>query len=395
MHVRHPVWLSALTRPGSAAFALLFTLESIARAVIATVIPLQAYALLESSRAVSVAFMAVGAAGLAGSFLIPVLIRRLQRRWVYTLGGLCLILAALLLSLGGRWSLLGGMALRVFGVACLNITLSLYIMDWIQRGELVRSEPLRLTMAAGAWTFGPALGVWLYSRYGPLAADGLSAVAALLLLATFWVLRLGDHPAIVPGRPPAQSPLASIGRFLAQPRLRLAWLIAFGRSAWWGQFFTFAPLYMVIAGYGELAAAALISLGNAMLFLNLAVGRFAARCGVRLVIVTAFLLTGACSIAAALTTGRPLATAALLLAGAFGCSALDAVGNIPFLRSVRAHERAPMTTVFRTYLDMSDLLPPMLFALLLSFFGLASVFLTAGLWMLAIGLTARLLPRGF
>jgi hypothetical protein len=40
-------------------------------------------------------------------------------------------------------------------------------------------------------------------------------------------------------------------------------------------------------------------------------------------------------------------------------------------------------------------LPPMLFALLLSFFDLASVFLTAGLWMLAIGLTARLLPRGF
>jgi MFS family permease len=395
MHVRHPVWLQALTRPGSAAFALLFALESIARAVIATVIPLQAYALLESSRAVSVAFMAVGAAGLAGSFLIPVLIRRLQRRWVYTLGGVCLVVAALLLSLGGRWSLLGGMVLRVFGVACLNITLSLYIMDWIQRGELVRSEPLRLTMAAGAWTLGPALGVWLHGRYGALAADGLSAAAALALLATFWVLRLSDNPAIAPGRRTPRSPLASIGRFLAQPRLRLAWLIAFGRSAWWGQFFTFAPLYIVISGYGELAAAALISLGNAMLFLNLAVGRFAVRFGVRLVIVAAFLLTGACSLAAALATPWPLLTAALLLAGAFGCSALDAVGNIPFLRSVRAHERPQMTTVFRTYLDMSDLLPPMLFALLLSFFGLASVFLTAGLWMLAIGLTARLLPRGF
>ena len=54
-----------------------------------------------------------------------------------------------------------------------------------------------------------------------------------------------------------------------------------------------------------------------------------------------------------------------------------------------------MTTVFRTYLDMSDLLPPALFALLLSFFGLASVFVAAGLWMLAIGVTARLLPRRF
>jgi hypothetical protein len=31
---------------------------------------------------------------------------------------------------------------------------------------------------------------------------------------------------------------------------------------------------------------------------------------------------------------------------------------------------------------------------LLSFFGLASVFATTGLMMLAIGLTARFLPRG-
>jgi MFS family permease len=307
MHVRHPVWLIAVTRPGSAAFALLFALESIARATIATTIPLQAYALLESSRAVSVAFMAVGAAGLAGSFVIPLLIRRVQRRWVYSLGGSCLIAAAILLSLGGRWSLLGGMVLRVFGVACLNITLSLYIMDYIQRGELVRSEPLRLTMAAGAWTLGPSLGVWLYSRYGAPAADGLSAAAALVLLATFWVLRLGDNPAIVAARRLPSSPLASIGRFPAQPRLRLAWLIAFGRSAWWGQFFTFAPLYMVTSGHGEMAAAAVISLGNAMLFLNLAVGRFATRFGVRLVIVGSFLLNR--RLLARGSAGDPLAAA--------------------------------------------------------------------------------------
>ena len=36
MHVRHPVWLIAVTRPGSAAFALLFALESVARATLAT-----------------------------------------------------------------------------------------------------------------------------------------------------------------------------------------------------------------------------------------------------------------------------------------------------------------------------------------------------------------------
>ena len=92
-------------------------------------------------------------------------------------------------------------------------------------------------------------------------------------------------------------------------------------------------------------------------------------------------------------TGASLLVAGLLLLGSVWASTLDAVGNIPFLRAVRARERPQMTGVFRTYIDLSDLLPSAVFALLLSFFGLESVFATAGLWMLAIGLVARRLPR--
>ena len=389
------MWLAGVARPGAAAFALLFTLESIARATLATVIPLQAYATLESSRAVSLLFTCVGGAGLTGSLLVPLLIRRVPRRFVYTLGTLGLIAAAGLFALDGPAGLLAGLIVRVLGVGCLGIVLNLYIMDTIPRGELVRSEPLRLAASGAAWTLCPLLGVLLYGRYGAIAADGLSAAAALVLLATFWVLRLSDHPAIVPGRRPPPNPLRNIGRFLAQPRLRLGWLIAFGRSSWWSQFFTFAPLYMVIAGHSELASAVLISLGNATLVLTVLIGRLAERVGVRRVIVTAYLLSGITMLLAALLvpTGASLLVAGLLLLGSVWASALDAVGNIPFLRAARARERPQMTGVFRTYIDLSDLLPSAVFALLLSFFGLESVFATAGLWMLAIGLVARRLPR--
>ncbi len=81
-------------------------------------------------------------------------------------GRLCLVAAASAVRARRHAGLLGGMVVRVFGVACLNITLSLYIMDNIQRGDFVRSEPLRLTMSAGAWTFCPSLGVFLYGRFG-------------------------------------------------------------------------------------------------------------------------------------------------------------------------------------------------------------------------------------
>jgi hypothetical protein len=102
MHVRHPMWLGGVGRPGAATFALLFTLESVARATIATVIPLQAYAALQSSRAVSLMFTCVGLAGLIGSLFIPLLIRLVPRRWVYSLGALCLVAAAALFARSAR-----------------------------------------------------------------------------------------------------------------------------------------------------------------------------------------------------------------------------------------------------------------------------------------------------
>ena len=72
---------------------------------------------------------------------------------------------------------------------------------------------------------------------------------------------------------------------------------------------------------------------------------------------------------------------------------LDGLGNIPFLRAVRPFERPQMATVFRTYIDLSDLLPAALYSLLLTFFDIRAVFFAAGLWMLVSAAVARHLPR--
>jgi hypothetical protein len=113
IHVRHPIWLEGVARPGIGTFAFLFAIESFARAILVTVIPLQAYAALESSRAVSLMFTCVGIAGLTGSLFIPFLIRLIPRRWVYTLGALGLVLAAALFALDGPGGLLAGLVVRV------------------------------------------------------------------------------------------------------------------------------------------------------------------------------------------------------------------------------------------------------------------------------------------
>ncbi len=393
MHVNHPIWLRTVTSPGAPVFAIMFTLESVARATLATVIPLQAYAILQEARDVSLLYFAVGVIGLVGSFTIPILIRKFRRRWVYSMAAVLNIVAAGLLATGTLTGQVSGMLLRAFAVASANITLSLYIMDYIRKRDLVHAEPMRLMFSAAAWTGGPTLGVWLYQEVGRGAPELVTAVAAALLLAYFWFLRLQENPAVAAATRPPPHPLSSIRRFVSQPRLRLAWIIPFGRSCWWARFFVYPPLYMVESGQGDLAGALLVSAGNALLIFTPWVGRLAAKVGIRAVAMTSFLLAGLCTAAATLVYDYPLAVALCLLGGAAATSALDAIGNIPFMRSVRAYERPQMTTVFRTYIDFSDLLPAGLFALLLTFFDFRAVFIASALGMFAVGLIARYLPK--
>ncbi|MGH6959492.1 MAG: hypothetical protein ACREE7_03320, partial [Dongiaceae bacterium] len=72
MHDTPPIWLKAVTTPGAFVFAIMFTLESLARATLWTIVPLQAYELLnDNARDVSLLNTAVSIAGLVGSFTIP------------------------------------------------------------------------------------------------------------------------------------------------------------------------------------------------------------------------------------------------------------------------------------------------------------------------------------
>ena len=52
VQVRHPIWLPAVKQAGAPTFATLYTLESFARASVASVIPIQAYELLHSEQEV-------------------------------------------------------------------------------------------------------------------------------------------------------------------------------------------------------------------------------------------------------------------------------------------------------------------------------------------------------
>jgi MFS family permease len=394
-HVRHPMWLPAVKQAGARTFASLYTMESFARATVSSVIPIQAYEILRNEQTVSVLYTIVSLLGLSVTLFMPMLIHRFARRWVYTAGASLLAIGSLFFvthTLTGQFI---GMLCRVMGASALSITLNLYIMDHIRKTDFMRSESLRMAWSMVAWTGGPTLGIFLYTHFGIYAAHGAVAVFAMILLVLFWVYRLGDNPLIAAGRSRAINPFANIGRFVAQPRLRLAWIIAFGRSCFWTTFFVYGPLFMVITGEGELAGGLLVSAGNGLLFMAIFWGRAGRRFGARRTITVAFFAMAAMLFAAgAVGETVPLLTAAFLLGGAFFTIAIDALGSTVFMRAVHPYERAQMAAVYRTYLDFSELTPPMVYSVVLAFFGLGSVFATLGILAAVCGfITWRYVPK--
>jgi MFS transporter, ACDE family, multidrug resistance protein len=388
-----PLWHALLGSRDTLLFAVLFLLLAVPQTILLTVVPLLAHELLGDAGLVSVLYFAVGLFGLAARLVIPLLTHLFRRRWVFTLGAAGLVLATVLYAMHSVPMLVLGLGCTVFGYACLEVTLNLYVLDHVSRRQLGRFEPIRIFVAAGPWTIGPWLGIYLQERVAWWLPFAVAAASALLLAAAFWLLRLAERSPPGPRRT-APNPLRYLPRFFAQPRLRLAWALAAGRSGWWGMFFIYAPILAVTSGLDEETGGAIVSIGTGWIWLVPLWGLIAQRFGVRRLMMIGFGTAGLLSLAAALSIGGPGWVAPLLLlAAGLGTGTLDGVGNLLFLRAVHPYERAEMTTVFISYRDVAQLAPPGLFALLLAFLPLSSVFAASGLAMLGLAALTRYIPR--
>jgi len=383
-------------KAGAITFATIFVIESFARSLNVTVVSLQAYDILGSSQKVSVLATLVSLTLLLLTLMLPFVLGRLRRRWAYSLGALLLIIASLALATHTLTGQAIGMFLRNGGSAMFHIVLSLYILDNIKRQDLARVEPIRLSASAVSWTVGPGLGVWLYVEYGSWGTQAAVIASLIVLLAVFWYLRLSDSGSSLPsGTLQPFNPLANVCRFIKQPRLVLAWLIAFGRSCFWATFMIYGPLLIVESGLGKGMSGLVISASQALLLAAYWSGTLARRFGVRSVLAGSFCLGSVTALGAGIAgTEAPYLAIGFLLMGALAGSALDGVGGIPFLRAVRPHERQRMTAVYRTSIEFSELIPSFIFAFALLWFEIGVVFVILGLWLGVMSfLTWRYLPR--
>jgi MFS family permease len=388
-------WLGVADLPYALSLAVLQGILILCWALPAAVIPIQALRLLGDAQAVSILFFAVSIVGVAGAFVVPSIAHNLGRRSIFVVGGTCVVASSILLSLDDTIPLIAGIAFRTFGFLSLDVAFEIAIMERIPRRDLARFEPARIFFMGIAFLVGPWLGVWLSLRVGLWTPFALLAILTVLVCVLTLRSGLADQPKgkRVGWRSP--NPLRFIPRFVRQPWLRLAWLLTFGRSAWWTMFFIYAPIYCVESGLGEEMAGITLSAGSAAILLVPLFGRLGRRVGLRPVLAIGYLSTGLVTILIAVVADHPWTGVAFILAATVCAALIDAAGNALFMRAVHPHERAEMASVFMTYREVGQLVPPGVFAMLLSVFALPVVFAASGVSMVFLTYMTRYIPRRY
>ena len=145
--------------------------------------------------------------------LIPALTLWLPRRWTMTFGISLNILSGLLVLTGKPMLMTVGLLLHALGTATFLICLNAYVLDYIARVDLGKNESMRLVFSAICWSIGPFLGVWLMDWWLP-APFILALLLSIVLMVSFWRLRLGNGKQISRSRTPTPNPVAYLGRFI-------------------------------------------------------------------------------------------------------------------------------------------------------------------------------------
>ena len=387
--LRHPP-AAAARQPGARAFATLSGVEAMIRGLLLSVFPLAMYQALGDAGTVSRVYFLVGLASLTVGLLLPWVNRLVPRRWLYSLGAALYLVGGLLGAMGGAWVVAALVTCTLATVTCF-ICLNAYVLDYVAKNDLGRTETLRMFYSALSWSAGPVTGVALMKIWAPLPFL-IAGSFALVQIAVFWWLRLGNGKLIQKARGTAPNPLAFLARFFAQPRLIAGWLFAVIRSCGWWGYIVYLPIYAIENGLWEGTGGLLVSATNAFLFITPLMLRWVQRKSVRHAVRVGFACAALGFLLAAVAPVAHLGVTALFAASIF-LVLLDISGGLPFLMAVKPSERTEMAAVYSSFRDVSGIVTPGIGALVLLAAPIQGIFAVVGLGLGAMFLLAgRLHP---
>ena len=409
-----PTFLRHAGTPKLQHFALLAGMEAAVRGTLISTIPIAVYDAFGSAQDLSTVYFAAGVITLFWGLSVPRLTQIWPRRFVYSGGCLLYLVAMALFMIGTAWTVpLGILIMSMATVTCF-VCFNAYVLDYVSRPNLGRTQSLQMVYAAAPWALGPMTGVWLRQVWAPLPFI-VAAGFAVALLAVFWFLRLGNGKQISRAKAPTVNPLAYLPRFFQQPRLIAGWLFAVIRSCGWWVYVVYVPIFCIESGAGnavgsfmtthgmgflghfisnETLGGFMLSVSNAVLLVSPFMAAWVRRRTVRVALRIALAYCAILFCVATLTSALPVLSLACLFFAAFGLVLLDVAGGLPFMMAVKPSERSEMAAVYSSFRDFSGIATPGMAWLVLWVAPLSAIFAASGLaFAAAYTIAGQLHPR--
>ncbi|MGC0055866.1 MFS transporter (plasmid) [Brucella pituitosa] len=372
---------------------IFYAVAVLARTSVIVVIPTLAFRYLGEASLVSAIYFIASIGGLLTSMVLPAALKAIGPWWLTIGAGLMGGVSGILFTVPGSVPLTLGLACYFLMVQLFETASNIYALNMIPRRSLARFEPRRIMLAGAAYGIGPLIGTFLL-RHGPEWSPFAISVACAFL-APFVLAFLVENV-----RTPMIMPIAStkqefaIKQFLRQPRLRLAWVLAIGRAAWWQVFFVYTPILIVAAEYDPSYTGAVAGIASGLLLLSPIWGMFMRRIGLRRYLTVTYAACGIATAIVGFVTEWSFTWAIIaLMFAALAASGIDSAGNAPFLRSVKNRDRLRMVPIYNTYREISQIIPAAIFTIVLMFQGVSQVFLWVGLALIILSFYCRNLPR--
>lgn len=359
-------------------FALLAGMEAAVRGTLISTIPIAVYDAFGSAQNLSTVYFTAGVVTLFWGLMVPRLTQIWPRRWVYSGGCVLYLVAMCLFVLGLPWSVQLGILIMSMATVTCFVCFNAYVLDYVPRAQLGRTQSLQMVYAAAPWAIGPMSGVYMRHFWAPLPFL-VAATFAVIQLCVFWYLRMGSGKQITRAKGPAVNPLAYLGRFFHQPRLIAGWLFAVIRSCGWWVYVVYVPVFCIEAGLGDKLGGFMLSVSNATLLLSPFMAAWVRRWSVRVALRRALVYCAVMFCLATAVASLPWATVVCLFIGSFGLVMLDVTGGLPFMMSVKPSERSEMAAVYSSFRDVSGIATPGMAWLVLQVAPLNFIFAASGL----------------
>lgn len=358
-----PLFLRHSPTPQVEHFALLAGLEAAVRGTLISAMPLVVYDVMGSAEETSAVYFHAGIVALIWGLMVPWATRYVPRRWMYSSGcGLYLVGMSLALT-GTQLGVSLAIPVLAMATATTFVCFNAYVLDYIDRANLGRSQSTQMLYAAAPWAIGPMLGVWLRGLWAP-APFLLAGAFAIALLIAFWILRMGNGKQITRAKGPAPNPLGYLARFFAQTRLIAGWSFAVIRSCGWWVYVVYLPIFCVETNIGgdwgiaDKVGGVALSFSNALLFMAPVLLRFTRRWPLKTALRASFALCGTGFLMAGLLSPWPWFSVAAMMFASIFLVVLDTIGGLPFLMAVKPSERTEMAAVYSSFRDVSGIATP-------------------------------------